>query len=176
MSETQRSQILSLRDKMIKAPLDDPRVGQALRTMKTNFGSQLHALGLDYAPAKNASDDERVEYYKYVGAVQSAIDAWSAEKGQPPTPKDMIDTIGPQLLKTHAAPGMFGTYGKLTGYDKPFFDVPDEMLQKTKADLAGQGVEASDDEVYRATIRELFKTLYKSEPSGGGQPTPPASR
>lgn len=139
--------------KMKEVPNSDPRVGRAIGQIRGAMGSQLEALKIYKREAGNKD-----EYDKFTGAVQQALDVWTEENKKPPTYKDVVETIGPQVLKTIKEPGMlWGTN------DVPFFkqSIPSTFSDKVKADVVSKGgVEPTEEQIRRAYIRTEFIKLY----------------
>lgn len=140
----------------------DPRVSRAIGQIRGAMGSQLEALGI-YNRGANNKDD----YDKYTGAVQSALDVWQENNGKPPTYKDVTETIAPQIIRQMSEPGwLYGT-NKV-----PFFkqSVPEPFAEKLKADVVAKGgVEPSAEQIQKAYVRTQFIKLYGKKDSSSAQ-------
>jgi hypothetical protein len=162
MSDSQRSQLLSKRAQLIKAPIDDPHITQALTQMRNTHGSELDALGIRLRTVGNAD-----EYDRYGGALQQAVDAFIEVNKRPPSPKEVSEDIGPQVIRQVAQPRLGGWFGTshTPVYDLP---VPDEVKQSLVKDAQEQGIDApTEEEMRQAYLREQFKQFYANEkPSG----------
>lgn len=169
LSQPQIRNLMGTRAQMIKNPQDDPRVGRAQQWMRQTHSSELQALGI-YSRDKNNPDS----YDHYTGALESAIDVWTQDKGKPPSFKEMTDEIGPSVIRQRAGDHFWNS-------NRPFFDqtVPEGWGDKIKDDAEHRGeAPPSDEEIYRAYVRTQFINLYKnksSEESGAG-PNVPQSR
>lgn len=165
VSQPQMRRLMQVRAELIRNPRDDPRVDKALGWMKTSHGSELQALGV-YNRDRNNPD----QYDHYVGAMQSAIDTWTQEKGKPPSYKEITEEIGPGLIKQRAGAHFFSS-------NRPFFDqdLPEGWGDDLREEAQRRGeTPPTDEELYRAYVRTLLIDLYKGSSSGG--PTVPSSR
>lgn len=163
VSPGQLVQLLDLRSRVTKHAEVDPMVQKSIGFMKRNYGSEMTALGI-YNRDKANPDD----YDHFVGALEEALTAhMQTHNGKPPSGPEMME-IGKDILKTHKAPGFFGMM--LGGTDKPFYDVPQPVLDSVTADVRRVDPQATDQEIYRAALRQLFKELYAG--SAGKSPAP----
>lgn len=166
VSQAQMRQLMARRAAILKNPEGDPRLNRALGWMKDGHGSELQALGI-YRRNENNAD----EYDHYTGALESAIDVWTQEKGKPPSYADVRDTIGKEVIQTRSGEHFWSA-------NRPFFDqdVPSGWGDQIKADAEGRGEQApTDEEIYRAYVRSQFIQLYSKEKAGGGS-APPQSK
>lgn len=145
-----------LQHKLKDNPNQDPRVDRAKGILKGAMGAQLEALGI-YRRTEANKDD----YDHYTGALSVALDSWMDEHKKPPTAKDLIDTIGPQVIQQRAEPGwLWGTN------QKPFFtqSVPDKFSTQLKADMASKELpEPTEQQVYRAWLQLQYGKYGKSK-------------
>lgn len=160
----QQAALLETRSRIAKGEEVDPHYRQAADFMKRNFGSQLTALGI-YSRNKDSPE----EYDKYSGALFQALNAWmETHNGKPPSDNEMYEIGKALIINTHPEPGWF--FG-LNSTQKPIYDVPqsviDEVTPKVRAITPG----ATDDEIHRAALRQIFKTIFGG--SGGGSATKP---
>lgn len=159
LSQSQIRSLMQKRATMLKNPADDPRLPRALGWMRSAHGSELNAMGIRLRTSNNQE-----EYDHYTGALESAIDTWTQERGKPPSYHDVVNEIGPQVIKQRAGNHWWNS-------QRPFFD--QDLPQGWGDDLKSQG--ATDEEVYRAYVRSLFIQLYSKE-GDGGRPVVPQSK
>jgi hypothetical protein len=166
LSQPQMRALITKRAQLLKNPGDDPRLTRALGWMRGSRGSELEALGI-YSRTQNNKDD----YDHYTGALQSAIDVWTTEKGHPPSYKEVSEEIGPQVIRQRSEPSTF--FGKYWPTTKPFYqqEVPSGWGDDLKAVAKARGeMEPTDEEINRAFVRSQFIKLYhKESPSDGGK-------
>jgi hypothetical protein len=101
--------------------------------------------------------------------MQSAIEAWTEEHKKPPGYKDIIETIGPQVIKQRSGEHWWSA-------NRSFFDqdVPVQFSDTIKADAQARGEDApTDEEVSRAYVRGLFSNLYHKKDTTSGGPVKP---
>ena len=153
LSQADMRKLQAQQQKIREVPMQDPRVNRAIGQIRGAMGSQLEALHIYKRDAGNKD-----EYDRFTGAVQTAIDVWTTENGKAPMPKDVIETIGPQVIKQISEPGrLFGTN------EVPFFNqaVPRTFSDKIKADVVKQGGrEPDENEIRKAYMRTQFIKLY----------------
>ncbi len=101
------------------------------------------------------------------GAVSSALDIWTETHGKPPTYKDVVDEIAPQVIRQKSAQGFFHfDYLKTPDWmntKTPFYkqDIPPEWSKDYKTEIVSQGgIEPTDEQVYRAYIRSQMLDLF----------------
>lgn len=156
LSKGEMDRMMGLQKQLKKNPYQDPRVNRAMSDMRTAHGAELEALGIFRRTEQNKD-----QFDHYTGALQSAIDVWAETHGKPPNYKDLVDTIGPQVIKQRTEPGFFGMM--FGGVKKPAFEreVPEEFSKQIKSDIVGRGgTEPTDEEVYKAYVRKQFIDLY----------------
>lgn len=177
LSNAQINRLITRRAAVIKDPNDDPHLERSLGWMKINRAAELRALGIFNKPKESDSDETKANYDHYVGAMQSAIDAWRQDNGKPPSYKDVTETIGPSIIRQRTEGGYFGT--SIGATTRGAFDV-DMKTVKEWADKKGlvqqlidQGNAApTDEELYRAYVRSQFLELYSKDKSSGGSAVP----
>ncbi len=170
LSNAQMNRLITRRAAAIKDPNDDPHLARSLGWMKITRPAELRALGIFDKPK---SGEDSTAYDHYVGAFQSAIDAWRQDNGKPPSYKDITETIGPSIIRQRTEPGWFGTF--FGGNKRALFD-QDISTAKEWAEKKGLaqkvleqgGQEPTDEEIYRAYVRSQFIDLYSKEKSSGG--------
>jgi hypothetical protein len=156
---------------LARNPQDDPRVSRAMSWLLGARGAELKELEVDQKHPGSEDD-----YYHFRGALQEAIQVYQEDhKGQQPTYEDIVDKIGPQIIKTHAAtPGWFGT--NFRAGEEPAFrqfnrptlqDIPQEERDKITQDFINKGVpQPTESELTQIYARQLFNKFYKqSKPS-----------
>ena len=149
-----------LQQKFKAVPTQDPRVQKAMSQMRGALGAQMEALGV-YGRTESNKDD----YDQLTGAMSAALDAWADSHGKPATPRDVIDTIAPQLLKQRVAPAFIHSilFPNLFTTKKPFFqvDIPESFSEKLDKDTAARGEPApTEAEKRRIYQRALLNDLY----------------
>ena len=150
MSVAQIDNIMTLQRKLKENVNADPRVGKALKIMQTQFGSQLQALGI-YSRDKNNPTD----FDHYVGTLQAALDAWQENMNKPATYKEIVETIGPQIIRQRTEPNYIFFSKQVPFYTR---EVPE--WYKTKARQIAQDPNYSDELIYRQYIKDQLRTFY----------------
>lgn len=151
---------------LMKHAQADPRIWHAMSTLRGAIGPQLQNLGI-YNRDKDNPDD----FDHFVGALSEALTQWKDTHKAPPTSDDIVNVIAPQLLRTHTVPGFF--YNS----QEPFFkqEVPEDFVKKTNTELANRGEKpATDEEIYRAYIRDQYIKLYGTKKTQDRFTTPQA--
>jgi hypothetical protein len=174
LSDPQRGRIMQMRNAIAKDPNGDPRVTHALPEIRNALRPQLQALGILDPPRRG---EDNPEYTRYVGALQSAIDAYNSTYDKPPSPKDLIE-IGKRVIYQEASPGV--VFGKLwPSYSPPIYDedIPQAELDRVGQEIVEQGrsygmeLAPDDMDVRREIWRQQFIKLYKKEkPTVAGTP------
>lgn len=155
-------------NRLAKNAQADPRVWHAMQTLRGAMGPQLQSLGI-YNRDKSNPDD----FDHFAGALSEALTQWRDTHKTQPTADDIVNTIGPQLLRTHAVPGFL--YGN---NQVPFFksEVPEDFKKTVTQELTDRGQPPPDDnELYRAYIRDQYTKLYakqKTQARAPGQQAP----
>lgn len=147
----------ALQQKYRDNPQRDPRVDQAKRILRGSMGAQLEALGI-YMRKESNKDD----YDYYTGTLASALDVWRDTHGKPATAKDIIETIGPQVIRQRSVPGWL--YGTNT---EPFYK-PDtnskeykDFSTKYRTEMQeSDGIEPDTARIDRAYNRYQLMKLY----------------
>lgn len=139
--------------KLKEVPTQDPRVWRAMDQIRVAMGPQLEALKIYKREVGN-----KEQYDKYTGAVQAALDVWQETNGKPATYRDVVDTIGPQIIQQVSEPGWLWGTNKVPFYAKT---VPPEFSNKLKADIIAKGgAEPTQEQIQRAYTRTEFIKLY----------------
>lgn len=153
LSQEDMRKMMEKQRKLKEYPSQDPRVGRAIGQIRGAMGSQLEALKIYKREAGNKD-----EYDKFTGAVQAALDVWTEEKKSPPTYKDVVETIGPQVIKQVSEPGMLWGTNETRFFKQA---VPSAFADKVKADVVAKGgTEPTPEQIHRAYIRIEFIKLY----------------
>jgi hypothetical protein len=160
LSQPQQREVLGWQQQDKKNQNGDPRVNRALTWLRDARGGELAALGVYHRDAKNPDD-----YDHMTGTLQSAMDLWQQSHGKPPEYKDVVETIGPQVIQSRAVPGAW--WGK---NNEPFFkpDVNSDeyklFTRKVTQDITNSGAPPpSDAEIDRAYTRMQLLKLYPSK-------------
>lgn len=157
LNQSQQRQVLEWQRTDKKNQNSDPRVQRALSWLRHARGGELAALGVYRRDNKNPDD-----YDQMTGTLQSALDLWQQSHGKPPSYDDVINVIGPQVIKQRATPGwLWGTN------NEPFYkpDIYSEeykhFKRKVTQDVVNAGqVAPSDAEINRAYTRTQLMKLY----------------
>lgn len=155
LNQQQMNQIAARQVKLKASQSQDPRVDRAISWMRGGMGAQMEALGVFKRTASNKDD-----YDHLTGTVQSALDLWQETHNKPPTNKEFLEQIAPQVLQQRTEKGW------LWNSKKPFFtqDVPSDFTEKAKADvIAKGGLEPTSDQIYKAYVRTQLMKLYPSK-------------
>lgn len=150
LSPDKRDRLLTLRDQLIKNQSADPRVSKAVGILRGSMGSQLEALGI-----YKRTDSNKEDFDHFTGTLQSAIDAWQETHGKPPTAKDLTETIGPQVIKERAEPGLFFGTNQV-----PFFKqtVPNEFIAKARKEAGNPNL--PEEQIYKLWTALQYRKLY----------------
>ncbi len=163
LSQPQQREVMGWQQQDKKKQNEDPRVNRAMTWLRDARGGELAALGVFHRDNKNPDD-----YDHMTGTLQSALDLWQQSHGKPAEYKDVVDTIGPQIIQSRAVPGAWwGTN------QEPFFkpdvnsDEYKNFVTKTTKDVVDQGGatpnEAQLDRAYtRMQLMKLYPTKSKA--------------
>lgn len=166
LTQPQIRQVMQWRDQLTKNPQDDPRTLRAIGWMREAHGSELEALGIT-----KRTEDNKDEYDHYIGAMEGAIEAWTETNKRPPTYEEIVNKIGPQLIKSVSTPGTI--FGNVWPNSTKFYDTLDTQISAAKAEAVKRGIEPpTDNEVRKAYLSQMFQKLYGGS-GGGAGPTPP---
>jgi hypothetical protein len=152
---------------------EDPRVPRAMRMIRSAHGATLQALHIDRWTERYQAD-----YYKYMGALQQALDVWQQDKKKPPSDDEIVKIIAPQLIEQQVtSPDTFFGRKEILGVPltktEVFFKqtVPDKFAKELTADLVSKGEKPPrPDQIQRAYMRAQLIELYgkpKSKPESG---------
>jgi hypothetical protein len=157
LSQAQQREVMNWQRQDKKNQNSDPRVNRALSWLRQARGGELAALGVYRRDGKNPED-----YDQMTGTLQSAMDLWQQSKGKPPTYDEVINVIGPQVIKSRATPGWLWGINNEPFY-KPDVNSEEYKLFKRKAtdDVVNSGAVApTDAEIDRAYTRMQLLKLY----------------
>lgn len=168
LSQPQQREVMGWQQKDKQNQNGDPRVNRALSWLRDARGGELAALGVFHRDSKNPED-----YDHMTGTLQSALDLWQQAHGKPAEYKDVVDTIGPQIIQSRAVPGAW--WGS---NNEPFFkpdtnsDEYKNFTAKVTKDVTDAGgIAPGDAEIDRAYTRMQLLKLYptKSKASTSGK-------
>ena len=130
--------------------------------LRQSRGGELAALGVFRRDNKSPED-----YDHMTGTLSSALDLWQESHGKPPSYDDVVNTIGPQVLKSRAVPGwLYGTNNE--PFFKPDVNSQEYKLFQRKAteDVTNTGAVApTEAEIDRAYTRMQLLKLYPKKAS-----------
>src|SRR5258706_897398 len=167
LSQSQINSVIAKQEQFKKQIAQDPRVDRAMSWLRTGKSAEMGESGLNLMHRKGHEDD----YDRLTGAVQSSLDIWIENHNKPPSNKEFLEQIAPQLLQEHAAPG---TFGYLFGGNKEPFFKPDTSTkdyinfaksEKQKA-LDSSRAEPTDAQLDRAYTRVQLLRLYPGKATG----------
>lgn len=157
LNQAQMNQVRSMQEKLKKQAEADPRVQRALGWMRGAMGAQMEALGVF-----KRTDSNKDDYDHLTGTVQSALDVWMENHQKPPTYKEFVDQIAPQVLRERAEPGMIWGTNK-----KPFFTqtVPEKWSTDRKAFYVQNGLpEPNEQQIYKDFVKAQLVEHYNKKP------------
>lgn len=169
LSQAQQRQIMGMQQQVKKQTAQDPRVNRAMGWMQGAYGAQMEAMGVFKRTTSNKDN-----YDHLTGAVQSAIDIWTEDHKKPPSNKEFLEQIAPNILKTTKEPGLFGIYGYgVFGSDRQIYNHDTSskefktFVDTQKADIQAKGgSEPSDAELYKSYTRLQLLKLYPPKKKG----------
>lgn len=141
-----RTKLIREQEAMKSSLESDPRVTSAMRILT------------DSGIAPPLKDKDAVDRFR--GALQGALEEDMETNKKAPDSK-RIREIGSRLIQEQSDPNKFSAFGlftrKTAAYDQ---DVPDERLEKIKADLKASNITMTDEQIRRQYFRETYKKLY----------------
>lgn len=168
LSVDQRQSLLNIREKQMKNPTDDLRVTRAMSLLRSARGGQMQGLGI-YRRDVNNPDD----YDHFVGALQEALEVWQQDHKGRPTDADIIDSIGPTVLRTAPVSTYFGLSHEdrlLSSQFERGAAIPEDYRQKlTDKVVKAGGIIPTEQQLRQAYARDQFNKLYGG--SGGSTAT-----
>lgn len=138
----------------------DPRVTHGMQVLRPT----LQAAGI--------TPDRKDDYYRFMGALQGALDDY-ADQNKKPADAKTIQEIGQRLLQEQAGTGWFSN-SKL--YE---LEVPKAEREKIVSDpfWASRGITPTDDQIQRIYVRQKYNQLYGGKPKAAvAGPSVPMSR
>ena len=176
LGSNDRIEMENLQTKLASKPQSDARIPRAFGYIRAVRGTELQSLGIDTRTKENAED-----YYHFQGALSEALDIWIADHGKPPTPEEIADKIGPELIRTQAAKQ--GWWGSIFGGQESAFkqwnratpeEVPPEFREQlSRGKVEKGGAMPTENQIYRAYLRDQFLKLYPGASTGGSPTTKP---
>ncbi len=157
----QVDQLNEYRKKLIRNPDDDPHLRNALNWMRGEHGAELQALGI-YGRDKNNPDD----YDKYSGAMLQAIDAWKTENKRAPGFKDIVNEIGPQVIKQNTTKGWFGMTNQTPTFK---MEPPADFIDKVRKKFPGRSEEDLKKDYIGYIFQKMFGATVSSDKITGGR-------
>lgn len=153
LSQGQIDNLWGIQRKMKATTSGDPRVVKAVTWLRGAMGAQLEALGIYRRTEDNVED-----YDHYIGALQSALDVWNETHKSPATYKDIVETIGPQIIRERTEPGW------LWNSQVPFFkqEVPSDFAARARS--IAKDPYLPDEQIYKLWVRMQYKSLYAKPP------------
>ena len=166
LSQPQIREVMDWQKQDKKNQNGDPRVNRALTWLREARGGELQALGVYHRDGKDPDG-----YDHMTGTLQSALDLWQESKGKPATYDDVVNIIGPQVIKSRAVPGSW--YGT---NNEPFYkpdvnstEYKNFSAQVTK-DITDQGLPPpSESEIDRSYNRMQLLKLYPPKAKSSGK-------
>ena len=129
--------------------------------LRRGIGDQLEGQKIFRRDPNNPDD-----YDKFQGSLHLALEDWQNTHGKPASQQDVVEKIGPLLLKGRGDGGWFSS--ETHEYSKP----PSEIVDQLQAAAVKRGEPAlSDREMQRAYVQALLKKHYPS--SKQAQPNAP---
>jgi hypothetical protein len=152
INEPAKRALLGLRDQILKHDAVDSRVSRAMGWLRGGAGSQLEALKI-YRRNKDDPDD----YDHFVGSLHLALEDWQTTHGKPASQQDVIEKIGPTLLKGRGDAGWFSR--ETHEFNSP----PQEIVDQLQAAAVKRNEPPlSDRELQRIYVQALLKKHYPS--------------
>ena len=166
LSQPQIREVMDWQKQDKKNQNGDPRVNRALTWLREARGGELQVLGVYHRDGKDPDG-----YDHMTGTLQSALDLWQESKGKPATYDDVVNIIGPQVIKSRAVPGSW--YGT---NNEPFYkpdvnstEYKNFSAQVTK-DITDQGLPPpSESEIDRSYNRMQLLKLYPPKAKYSGK-------
>jgi hypothetical protein len=160
LSEKDKDRIISLRNKLIRAPLDEPLVRSGWSAMRQQFGQQLKDLGVIHSTGK----ENYTEANKLRGNMVIAIEEFETANRRPPTKEEFTEKIAKPLITTHQEPSWFGLMHKdVAGYATP---IDKKVLADAEKELAAaaekQGISPpTENEISNYITHQRWKLLFQ---------------
>lgn len=157
LNQSQQREVMKWQVDDKKNQNGDPRVNRAMTWLRAARGGELEALKVYHRDGKNPDD-----YDHMTGTLQSALDLWQESKGKPASYDDVVNTIGPQVIKSRPVAGwLYGTNNE--PYFKPDTNTKEykDFTTNMSSDVVGRGGnEPTPQEVDRAYTRLQLLKLY----------------
>lgn len=155
MTLTQRNGLMTMQDQMKHqaaiSATSDPRTSRALGMLKPD----LVAAGID----PRGGDDNRKDYYSFVGGLQDQLDQYSKDHPGKLPSREEIRTMGSQLMQEQVT-----SKGMFWDTKEPMYKltVPEDEATRIKADpyWAKRNVTPNESMIARIYRAEQFKEHY----------------
>lgn len=161
LSQSQQREVMGWQAQDKKNQNGDPRVNRAMSWLRESRSGEMAALGIYRRDNKSPED-----YDHFTGALSSALDLWREAHGKPAEFKDVVETIGPQLIQSRPVPGyLWGTNQQ--PFFKPDYNSDSYKLfsrKLTEDVVAKGGNEPTPEQIDRAYTAAQLKQLYTKPP------------
>ena len=163
LSPQDRATIQSKQTQLAQKPVQDPRVSGAMSVLRTAFPTALDAMGIRETADDKANPDSPLVHF--TGALQESMAEWSADHGgKPPDYEAITGPIFKQLTAKQTSHGYLWDSQDYSfkQFQKPLpTEVPQSYVDQVTSDVVkGGGNIPTQDQVYRAYLRDQFKTLF----------------
>src|SRR5262249_49085811 len=160
LNPAERKQAIRIRDQLKRDPSGNPHLSRAWKALEDGLSEQLNDLGL----LKTSKDDPTLLAAK--GYLVGAIEAWEeTHKGAMPTHKDIVEDIGPRLLR-HTIFNLRDptTWSSIFGAERPMYEkeVPEDWAEQKRQEVkAAGGTPPTDYELAAAYRRKVWLDIYQ---------------
>jgi len=145
--------LLSARDIILKKDESDSRVERAMGWLRHGRAGEMESLGL-YRRKSDSPD----EYDQFQGSLHLALEDWQTTHGKPADANDVIEKIGPMLMKGRGDSGWFSRESH--EYNKP----PSEIVDQLQSEAIKRNQPAlSERELQRSYVQALLKKTYPTQ-------------
>jgi hypothetical protein len=168
ISLAQMRQLEQHRTNMLKGqpPQDNAAFNKALSIMRNSHRGELSSLGI-----LDRSTQNKDEWNSYAGALYSAVSAWRQTHNRPPSEQEIIDTVGPAVIKSVAVPGWFGRTNQIPRYKLQETD--DTLGYKSAREAWQKQFPMGTDEEYERDFNNImYKKLFSVMEKGPKKPSP----
>lgn len=169
LSTSQIQQVLGWQKQDRASPYKDPTVTRAFGWLRESRGTMLQSLKI-YNRGDNQDEGNRFDTFR--GALQQALEAWKSPEGhgKPATATDVIETIGPQLMRDmhKETKRWLPPYMLPEPETKPYFEQePPEAWKNWFINEAMKGGEQpSKEQIARGWLRKNLNELYSKNKKG----------
>lgn len=156
LTKEQQRQLFTRRDRILKSPGKDPRIGRAM----IEVAPTLQAMGI-------TPQNDKEAYLRFRGALSDTMRQEEASQKKPLN-ADQINKLSARILQTIKTPGYI--WGDIWPNQAPMFnlDVPESDANRIKNSPAwlSSGVEPTDEQIQRIYFLERYNKLYGAQRSG----------